>query len=525
MPKVAIYCRLSDEDRNKLNVYDDSESIQNQKNLLTKYSIEKGWDIYRIYSDDDYSGLDSERPEFNRMLKDAENRSFDIILCKNQARFTRDMELVEKYLHKKFVEWGIRFVGYSDNCDTCNNGNKRQRQIIGLTNEWYCEEISENIKTVLNLKRNEGLFIGSFAPYGYRKDPNDKNKLIVDENAARVVRMIFNLYLEGYGTQQIAHILNQKGILNPTKYKQEAGLNYKNAGINNNYGLWNKTTVKRILKSEIYLGHMVQGKRKKLNYKSKKVISTPELEWIKVRDTHQAVIEKKIFDEVQRRIEKRQRSTGEGKAHIFATKVRCADCGSTMNKVTVFGTKEIYTYLRCRMYTAGKNMNFCSSHSIRLDILQNLVIERLKKYLDRYLNEDSIKLKLQEENKQDDWVRILRNQLRGIEQQVLNNSEVIKSLYIDKVNGIISSEQFIELNNDLFHERDSLNQKRADMEKQINELERKKEDQDRWIEAVRNCKAFQDLSWIPANDFVESIEIGERDLEKGEQKIIIHWLF
>jgi hypothetical protein len=148
--------------------------------------------------------------------------------------------------------------------------------------------------------------------------------------------------------QQNCSLFLTKSILNPTKYKQEAGLNYKNAGINNNYGLWNKTTVKRILKSEIYLGHMVQGKRKKLNYKSKKVISTPELEWIKVRDTHQAVIEKKIFDEVQRRIEKRQRSTGEGKAHIFATKVRCADCGSTMNKVTVFGTKEIYTYLRCR---------------------------------------------------------------------------------------------------------------------------------------------------------------------------------
>jgi site-specific DNA recombinase len=171
MNKAAIYCRLSSEDKEKISDFSDSESIQNQKNLLMKYAIEKGWDIYKIYSDDDYSGLDKDRPEFNQMLKEAEEGKFNIILCKHQSRFTRDMELVEKYLHNKFIEWGIRFFTVVDAVDTSDKHNKKSRQINGLINEWYCEDVSESIRAVLRLKQQQGKFIGSFATYGYDKDP------------------------------------------------------------------------------------------------------------------------------------------------------------------------------------------------------------------------------------------------------------------------------------------------------------------------------------------------------------------
>lgn len=260
---AAIYCRLSDEDRNKLNKADDSESILNQKILLTKYAKDNGWTVYKIYSDDDYSGLDSDRPGFNQLIADAKAGKFDIVLCKSQSRFTRDMEMVEKYLHNKFIEWGIRFVGLTDNADTLEKGNKKSRQINGLVNEWYCEDISENIKAVFDVKRKSGEFIGSFAPYGYRKDPSNKNKLLVDQGAAQVIKMIYGWYLEGYGVQHIAFMLNEKGIPNPTKYKECSGLNYKNSFKTDDYGLWNKTTIKRILSNETYIGHMVQAKRKK----------------------------------------------------------------------------------------------------------------------------------------------------------------------------------------------------------------------------------------------------------------------
>ena len=174
MDKVAIYCRLSEEDRDKLNKTDDSESIKNQKSMLLKYAMQQGWEVYNIYSDDDYAGADRKRPEFNRLLHDAEEGKFDIVLCKTQSRFTRELELVEKYIHGLFPLWGIRFVGLVDNADTDNKGNKKARQINGLVNEWYLEDMSDSIKSSLTIRRQNGHHIGAFALYGYMKDPKSK---------------------------------------------------------------------------------------------------------------------------------------------------------------------------------------------------------------------------------------------------------------------------------------------------------------------------------------------------------------
>ena len=193
----------------------ESESIQNQKSMLINYAIEKGYDIYHIYSDEDYSGIDRDRPDFNRMIEAASQQKFDIILAKTQSRFTRDMELVEKYLHGKFVEWGIRFIAVVDHVDTADETNKKSRQINGLVNEWYLEDLSNNVRSVLTHKRREGKYIGTFALYGYTKDPADNNHLLVDLEAAEVVRRIFTLYLSGNGTTRIARILNEEGIPSP----------------------------------------------------------------------------------------------------------------------------------------------------------------------------------------------------------------------------------------------------------------------------------------------------------------------
>ena len=204
---VAIYCRLSEEDRNKLNKNEDSNSIKNQKAMLIQYAYSQGWNIYDIYSDDDYAGADRNRPQFKRLLADAQARKFDIILCKTQSRFTRELELVEKYIHGLFPIWGIRFVSIVDNADTANKGNKKSRQINGLVNEWYLEDMSENIRSVLTSRRENGFHIGSFAPYGYLKDPDRKGRLIIDEEAAGIVREIFSMFADGYGKSTIARIL------------------------------------------------------------------------------------------------------------------------------------------------------------------------------------------------------------------------------------------------------------------------------------------------------------------------------
>lgn len=526
MNKVAIYCRLSDEDRNKNNSLDDSESIQNQKNMLTKYAIEQEWDIFKIYSDDDWSGLDSDRPEWNQMIKDAATKKFNIILCKTQARFTRDMEAVEKYLHNKFIEWDIRFIGYADNADTANKGNKKSRQINGLVNEWYCEDISDNIRASFKVKCQDGQFIGSFASYGYKKEPANKNKLCIDEEAAQVVETIFEWYLEGYGTQHIAFMLNEKCIPNPTKYKQNAGLNFKNSNAKDDLGLWNKTTVKRILKNEMYIGNMVQGKRRKVSYKSKKIISTDKNQWFTAENTHEPIIDKGMFEETQSRIDKRQRSTGTGKAHIFSTKVRCLDCGSTMNKVTTFrGNQKLYSYLRCKTYAATGNKTLCTSHSIRLDLLQGEVTKRLKQHINNYLNDGDIAKEMEAEILINDNIKVFKNELGNIEKQLNQSSYVFKNLYVDKINGVITDEQFVELNLSFKKEKESLYKRKEDIGKRINDLNENVGDINKWIDIIKMYKDFKELTHTIVDKFINYIEIGEKDKKTGEQKVIIHWLF
>ena len=257
MLKAAIYCRLSEEDRNKKNETDDSGSIQNQKAMLLEYAAQHSWEVYNIYSDD-YTGSDRNRPAFTRMLEDAESHRFDIILCKSQSRFIRELELVEKYINGLFPLWGIRFISLVDNADTSNKGNKKARQINSLVNEWYLEDMSENIRAVLTNRRKSGFHIGAFAPYGYKKDPEQKGHLLIDEEAAAVVREIFALFSQGYGKAAIARLLNERGIPNPTEYKRLHGLRYQQPRSKTST-LWKYAAVFSMLSNELYIGNMVQG--------------------------------------------------------------------------------------------------------------------------------------------------------------------------------------------------------------------------------------------------------------------------
>ncbi|MCG8483571.1 MAG: recombinase family protein [Clostridia bacterium] len=525
MEKVAIYCRLSDEDKNKISAFDASESIQNQKNMLTGYAIEKNWEIFKIYSDDDYSGLDKDRPEWNQMLIDAECNKFDVILCKSQSRFARDMESIEKYLHNLLVEWGIRFVGFADNSDTANKGNKKQRQIMGLTNEWYCEDISENIRSVFDYKRKEGQFIGSFAAYGYKKSVEDKNKILIDEEAAKIVRQIFDWYLQGYGSQHIAYMLNEKEIYNPTKYKQVCqNLKFVNSSFNDGCHLWNKTTIKRILKNELYIGNMVQGKRKKISYKSKKIVQLDEAEWIVVKGTHQPIIDQKVFDEVQYLIKNRKRSSGEGKAHIFATKLRCADCNHVMVKNSTFRKGIRYSYFRCKLYAVNPGKSICTRHGIRLDYIEKAVIYKLNQHMSKYFDETA-SVYYEEINKEvQDSANGLLKEKNDVNKQLKLKTEVLKNLYEDKIRGVITGQQFIEMNEAFLEERAKLLERLDAIDesiKKVNALE----DENKWLDVAKDYQNIKELSHILVNGFIDFIEVSERDKKTDEQKIKIYWRF
>ncbi len=301
--QAALYCRLSVEDADRGTT--ESESIQNQKALLLDYAARRGWEIYDIYADEDYSGLREDRPAFQRMLQDAREGRFSIILCKTQSRFTRNAVTAERYLHEQFPCWGIRFVTVVDHVDTAFRANKKARQINSLVNEWYSEELSENIRAVLRRKREQGQFLGNYAPYGYRKDPLDRHHLVKDEETAMVVEMIYDLYLSGLSCKMIAERLTEKAIPTPSQVKKSHGEDLGRKDCNR----WAAGTVRKILRNPVYLGHMVQGREEKISFKERKNRELPKNRWIVVENTHEAVIKQDVFDTVGRLMEKRRRSS------------------------------------------------------------------------------------------------------------------------------------------------------------------------------------------------------------------------
>lgn len=348
--RCAIYCRLSKEDDEKQL---ESESIQNQKALLLRYAAQHNWEVVKIHIDEDYSGADRDRPAFCAMLQEARAQQFDVVLCKTQSRFTRDMELVEKYIHYLFPLWGIRFVTVVDHVDTALQGNKKARQINGLINEWYLEDLSENIRAVFAHKRRAGQYIGALAAYGYGKDPTDRHRLCVDPVAAAVVRDIYRWYLAGMGKQKIADRLNQYSIPTPAAYREGLA-----------EGVWSKTTVGRILKNEIYTGVMVQGKKQKVSYKSKQMRTVPSEEWVRVAGTHEAIISSEDFRRVQELLHSKTPVQGKEQRISLEGKLVCGVCGKKLHKVRVRSD----IYLRC---------GTCSGVSVTWEQLQKLILEKI----------------------------------------------------------------------------------------------------------------------------------------------------
>lgn len=449
--KCAIYCRLSREDEH---VRRESESILNQKDMLTSYAAEKNWDVYAVYSDDDYSGADSGRPAFCAMLKAAEERRFDIILCKTQSRFTRDMEAVEKYIHKLLPLWGVRFVAVLDNIDTDDKSNKKARQINGLVNEWYLEDLSGNIRAVLDQKRRAGKYIASFAVYGYRKAPDDHNRLLIDPEAAETVRLIFSMYLSGLGTHKTAERLNALGILPPLAYRltKERG----GAAIQiHNGGGWSATAVSRILKNEVYLGNTVQGMTKKPSYKAKTCVRVPKSEWVRVADTHEAIIDRAAFAAANARLAVRARSDGGGEVHPLAGKLFCADCGSGFLKISHKYKGAQRSYLQCKGYAANRKQPVCAKRTVKLSELEDIVAERLGALVKQYYKPKQAK-QAEPVSQAGYGEALIKKEQEAAEHRLERLATAMRSLYIDKAEGEISAALFKEMSAGILAEKAAL---------------------------------------------------------------------
>lgn len=511
--RVAIYCRLSEEDKNKLNPKQDSESIQNQKSMLVNYVIEQNWSIYNIYSDDDYAGSDRNRPEFNKLIEDAKQRKFDIILCKSQSRFTRELELVEKYIHGLFLELNIRFIGLADNADTSNEGNKKSRQINGLVNEWYLEDLSKNIKTVLRNKSQEGKHIGSFALYGYAK--MDKNYLIIDENSALIVKKIYDLYLEGYGATKITNILNDEKIPNPSAYKRINGSNYKPSKKSITGDKWSYNTVTSILRNQMYAGDMVQHKIEKVSYKSLVQRRTAKEDWIIVENTHEAIIDRATFEKVQTIMDSKSKPFKAGKVHVLAGKVRCASCGKIMSTNNAKGVK----YLRCQTGDVAKDI--CKGACIQLKKLEEVVLLEILELSNTYFDIDYIDKHTKLNDNREHKILQNTNKKNSLEKDVNEMHKIKQNSYVDKCKGVISEQMFISLNDNFDKEISTKELGISKIKDEITKLESEKVDVNAKIEIIEKYKDMTELSRDVVIEFIDKITIGKR--ENKEIPITIDW--
>ncbi len=522
--KVAIYVRLSKEDDDvRKNPFgkQESESIQNQKSLLIQYAMDRGYDIYDIYTDEDYSGADRDRPAFNRMIRDASEHKFDIVLAKSQSRFTRDMELVEKYLHGKFPEWGIRFLAVVDHADTDDMANKKARQINGLVNEWYLEDLSTNVRTVLTHKRQSGQYIASFPLYGYLKDPQDHNHLVIDPEAAAVVRRIFSMALAGYGAKRIVRALNEDGVPNPTLYKKQHGINFYHYNESQRPGLWTPGTIYSILANRTYAGDLVQGRHKKASYKSKKTLNIPQKDWIIAPGTHEPIVSIEEFEQVQRQRQARVLPCyTTGVARPLAKKVYCACCGSTMQ---VYGRGQIYRYLRCRVRTYQPSL--CPNRSIPVKLLDAIVLQRIQQHLDCYL--DAQKIDLTEILQQAEAMReVHEKELERLRRELQKREHALSVLTQDKAHGLLDDAIFRQLNASYVQEREDFTRRINELEAELSATAPDKDEMRRAAhQKAKELGRPKELTFELANAVIESVRVGAPDPETKQRSIQIFWRF
>ena len=528
--KVGVYCRLSDEDRDKINKTDDSDSIVNQRSMCLKYACQFGWNVVDIYSDDDFSGAGTFRPDFERLIKDCESGKINLVLCKSQSRFSRDMGVIEYYLHNRFLEWGVRFVSIVDNADTSIEANKKSRQINGLINEWYLDDLSQNIKKSLRNKREDGLFMGSFAPYGYDRSEEDYHKLVIDPVAAEVVKKIFKMYADGYGYHRICEYLNSNNILPRSVYKKQKGSKFVCSNCDLETVRWNPDTVAQILRNEVYIGNLVQGKTTYVSYKNHKKKSVSANEWCRIPNTHEPIIDMETWNKVQSILGTHYKVTKTGQINYFTRKVYCSCCGKAFMR-NVYNVKSEKTGQRAYMQCKGnKKFHICDNNkSIRMDKLEEILLNAINDLLDNYYDRNDLKklyeIRQEQDTDNNNSINALVKEKEDLNKKISNNKTYYRNLFEEKVKGVISEDMFQMMSKDYFNEIENMMKRIEIIDKQIDELKVDKKEKKQADDILKKYKHIKKLNKVILDEFIDKVYIGELDKETNTRNIEIEWNF
>ena len=498
---AGLYIRLSREDDDKTTM---SESITNQKSLLLQYVKENKLKVYDIYIDDGYSGTNFDRPDFNRLLNDIELGKINMVITKDMSRLGRDYIGTGNLIEKYFPEHKVRYIAVTDNIDTyLDSSNNDIAPFKAIMNDMYAKDISKKIKTSLRAKQKEGKWVGSRTPFGYIKDPNDKNHLIIQEEQANIVRRIYNMSLEGLSFYKIARKLTNERVKTPAEYYS---FEWKN-NYNLKYGQWHSKTIRDILTNRIYTGDLVQNRRSKVNYKVKKVINNKVCDYIIVENTHEAIIDKETFYEVQKRIPKNVGRNEKKENHLLDGLLYCGDCGHRIS-ITARRKKDNRCYTICNYYRTYMKQKLCTTHSNNYDKLEKVIInsltERCLQYIDKVKVRNIILTNLKDNEKLNNKkeLNLLTNDIKRI-------SDNLDIIYIDNLNRKITDEQFKRLKTKLENELNIKQKRYNELNSNNNDTINEEEKNNMINEYINKFLSMKEPSRELIINLIDKIEIFE----------------
>ena len=515
---VGIYCRLSNDDERD----GESVSIENQKLLLQSYVRQMGWNEVDVYIDDGYTGTNFNRPGVQRLIEDAKAKRINLILVKDLSRFGRNYIEIGQYTDYLFPSIGCRFVALNNGVDTeSNNGSTDVMCFLNLFNEFYSRDTSKKVKAVKRACAENGKFMGTYPAYGYKRDNEDKHHLVIDEDTAPIVRRIFSMRATGMGFTGIAAQLNEEGIPSPGMlYYQRRGkadprrVNHK----------WAGETVKHLIRNEVYIGNMVQGKTGTVSYKNKKLISKPEDEWIRVEGTHEPIISLDVWDTVQGIDQKRVRknAASDGIRSVFTGLVYCAECGFKMrNHTEKFtykdGSPGRYSSFICGNY-ARSGKSACTIHTIYENVLEQIVLEDIREKA-RFAAHDPEMLaqhilRLKDKEAQSHRTSC-EQELKAVKTRLDELERLMQSLYEDKYSGTVPQSVFQTLIRKYETERVEKAAALPELELKLKAHMENRQDAGRWTEIIRQYTEITKLDESMLFALVDRIEVGEAQKVRG----------
>ena len=511
---TALYCRLSCDD----DLQGDSNSIRNQKMLLKQYADEHKLRNVRFYVDDGYSGSNFDRPDFQRMIRDIDEGKVSTVIVKDMSRFGRDHILVGYYTKYYFAEADVRFIAVYDQVDSETNPDDDITPFKNILNEMYAKDCSKKIKAVMKAKGNAGKHLATHPPLGYKKDPNDKEKWVIDERGAETVREIFSLCMNGYGPTQIARILTERKIDTPVVYFHKHGLPTP-AKLREDSEIWDQKSVARILENVEYTGCTVNFKTYKKSYKSKKRIKLPQEDWLIFENTQEVIIDRQTFDSVQKIRQCKRRPSRMGEMSSLSGMVYCADCGKRMYLCRCTTMKQA-EYFNCSTYRKKKK-NLCTSHQITVKAVETLLLDDLKRTLRFAQSQKEEFLRMLEENSEVKTKQEIKENLRELsaaEERIKALDKIIQSLYEDKVAGKLSEERYLKLSDTYETEQADLTEKAQMLKAEIEKDKKEKDEILDFLCLVEKYSSIEELTPEIIRSFVDRIIVHEKRKENGHYR-------